>query len=99
MAAYFQLLNKSTGEAVSFNKLDEDICNHFGWPITDEYVYGWYNAIGMRVAVNGMTLEEVKTRFQEYIDKNDHAEYYTTLNNIIDFIAKTYTTESWHARG
>ena len=99
MAAYFQLINKTTGEAISFNKLDEDICNHFDWPITDEYVYGWYNAIGMRIAVSSMTLDEVKIRFQEYINANDHIEYYTTLNMIIDFIAETYTTESWHAIG
>jgi hypothetical protein len=102
MAAYFQLINLETGEATSFNKIDEEICAAFGWVVDDnKYAWDWYNTIGQRVAM-GMTLDEVRTKFIGYIVNNhgcNEVKYYTYLIGILNWISNNYTTNAWYSRG
>lgn len=105
MAAYFQLLSLTTGEATPFNQIDEEICAAFDTPVDPEqYVLGWYNAIGQRVAC-GKTLDQVRTTFIGYIieaiadpHKQNQIRYYTDLIGILNWISNHYTTEAWFAR-
>lgn len=105
MAAYFQLISFKTGESTPFNQIDEEICAAFDTPVTDDYVLGWYNAIGFRVST-GKTLDEVRTIFIGYIieaisdpHKQNQIRYYTDLIGILNWISQNYTTNSWYSRG
>jgi len=101
MAAYFQLLDRTTGEATSFTEIDKNLCQHFEQPVDeDKWLCDWYNSIGLRVAT-GQTLEQVRVRFTEYItegaeeDNKKKIEGYSNLILILDWIAEHYTTDSW----
>jgi hypothetical protein len=101
MAAYFQLLDRTTGEATSFTEIDKNLCQHFEQPVDeDKWLCDWYNSIGLRVAT-GQTLEQVKTTFLEYIIEGTKEsnvrkiEGYNNLVKILDWIAERYTTDSW----
>jgi hypothetical protein len=105
MAANFQLINKVTGQAGYFNAIDEEICAAFGWPMDEEnYIFGWYNAIGWRVAT-GNSLDQVRSIFIGYIIeallKNDYKQvrYYTTVIGILNYLTQHYTTDSWYTVG
>jgi hypothetical protein len=106
MAAYFQLISFKTGESTSFSQIDEEICAAFAHPVDpDQYICGWYNAIGARVAT-GNTLDQVRTTFIGYIieaiadpRKKNQVSYYTNLIGILNWITNNYTTNSWYSRG
>jgi hypothetical protein len=105
MAAYFQLISLTTGEATSFNQIDEEICAAFDQPVDpDKYLINWYNAIGQRVAM-GKSLDEVRTTFIGYIieaiSKGDNNQVigYTNLIGILNWITNHYTTNSWYSVG
>ena len=106
MAGYFQLINLATGEADTFNSIDEQLCAAFDTPVNpDEYLIGWYNAIGGRVAM-GKSLSEVREIFLSYIEeakidirKQNQIEYYNNLILLLDWISERYTTNSWYSVG
>ncbi len=92
MAAYFQLISKETGEAVSFNQIDEEMCAYFKQPVDeDKYLCNWYNSIGWRVAM-GKSLVEVA---QEFIAYGPEA---SDLLQITNWLIERYTTDSWIGR-
>ena len=46
--AFFQLIDKATGEPAKFNEIDEKICAAFHQPVDeDEYYLGWYDLVGL----------------------------------------------------
>lgn len=100
MAAYFQLLDKKTGEAVIFNKLDEDMCRFWNMPVdADKYFMGWYDAIGFRAAI-GKSFADIRKEFMGYTqeDNNKYVEYYLNLIEILDYIEERYDLNSWSGR-
>jgi hypothetical protein len=105
MAGYFQLINLVTGEADSFNHIDELMCAAFDEQVDpDKYLIDWYNCIGFRVAM-GKTLDEVRTVFIGYIveaiGKNDKNQitYYTNMIGLLNWLTNHYTTNSWYTVG
>lgn len=88
MPSCFQLINKETGEAEKFSKIDDKICAYFGVkPDPKKYVYLWYDIIGFNLAT-GKSFEE--QREMEWL-KND-----PELMQIIDFLDENYTSNNWY---
>lgn len=83
MAAYFQLFQN--GELQSFNKVDSEMCKHFGVECDPVNWYeNWYNTLGFSLAL-GHTWEQIR---QDWPHKKD----------IIDWMEKNYDANSWSGR-
>jgi hypothetical protein len=83
----FQLISKETREAEAFQRIDEAICKHFGWECdTVKYAYGWYDAIGFRVAC-GKSLQQVRDEFSGYVTES--------LQENVDYLSARFTTDAW----
>jgi hypothetical protein len=97
----FQLISKETREAEAFQRIDEAICKHFGWECdTVKYAYGWYDAIGFRVAC-GKSLQQVRDEFSGYVTESlqenamGEVQYYDRLVQIVDYLSARFTTDAW----
>lgn len=82
----FQLIDKKTGESVSFQDVDEKMCQHFRVPVSDKYYYKqWYETIGLGFAW-GVPEEKIRSTFPELV-------------SILDWILANYTVDAWAERG
>ena len=100
MANYFQLISKKTGEATSFNTIDDELCAHFGYDVNPEqYFAGWYQSIGGRIA-SGRSFEEIRKQFIEHGLEHDgkHKELYDMLVKILDYLKDNYDSSAWTSR-
>lgn len=101
MPNYVQLISKETGEATSFNAIDEELCNHFGYDIDPEkYFAGWYDSICGRLAC-GMSFDEIRERFVEHGKEYDgkNKRLYDMLINILEYLKEHYDSSAWASRG
>lgn len=106
----FQLLDRTTEEAVKFADLDIELCSHTNnLPHPVNYLAGWYDCIGLRIAL-GRTYDEMYQEFHEYaskpIDPNDvssvavqHSirEYYYFMIVLLRYINKHYKLSAWYS--
>lgn len=85
MAAYFQLINKSTGKADSFQLIDDNLRKHLGVEPNDEFWYNdWYDILGLAAAV-GKTWEQMWDLFPDHQGE-------------IDYLADHYDISCWAGR-
>lgn len=80
MAVYFQLFQNE--ELQSFNKVDSEMCEHFGAECDPvKWYQNWYNTVGFSLAL-GHSWDQV---YQDWPNKKD----------IIDWMRKNYTVNSF----
>lgn len=83
MAVYFQLFQNE--ELQSFNKVDSEMCKHFGVECDEKFWYqNWYNTVGFSLAL-GHSWDQI---YQDWPNKKD----------IIDWIKQNYTVNSFAHR-
>ena len=81
----FTLTSKATGKTEAFSKIDEDICAHLGVEVDPvEYVHGWYDSIGLGLAV-GKSFDEMLEIFKE-----------PETIKIVNFLKDHYTSDAWY---
>ncbi len=97
MAAYFQLISKVTGEPTAFQVIDEELCKEFDEPCHEtKYLWDWYLAIGMRVAL-GKTLVDIATELHNIAEECD--DYFSLqLCKVALYLDKHYDTNNWAGR-
>ena len=93
MAAYFQLLDKQTGEPTPFNLVDAELCEHFQQPIDPNlYLASWYDSIGFRAAL-GKTWEEIICEFETLIEQGE--EWAKAQLSIAQYLQTKYNLNNW----
>ena len=91
MPAYFQLYPKNSDEPAKFADVDDKMRAHFNAPPDpDKYLCGWYDSIGMRLAL-GQSFDEIRAEWFSY----NEAEGYDELIDILDWLEANYTPNSW----
>ena len=105
MPSCFKLLDKQTKEAVSLNKIDENICKEvLGIPVHDKkygggYVPGsfnWFDTIGFQIAT-GKPLGSQELR-DHYLKSDMWAEEAPVIGKILDHLEARYTSHSFYGR-
>jgi hypothetical protein len=97
MPNYFQLSRKSDPEnkPVRFVEVDEEICRFFNQePDPVKYVAGWYDSIGVRLAM-GMSLSGIKQEFEQEINKQGMESIYLALFKICEYLEENYNSNAW----
>ena len=86
----FQLLRG--GVAVPLDKVDEEMCRHFGRPCDPErYFESWYDIIGRKLAM-GERWDEIGATIAEH-----YAEF-PILAQIASWLEANFETRSWYER-
>lgn len=84
----FQLLDKKTGEPVRLNTIDERLCDELFEPCRPrEWLYGWYNYLGLGFAL-GRSMEEMKATFSDDED----------LLRVLSILERDYAVRCWAER-
>jgi hypothetical protein len=87
----FSLTRKGETEPMKLVKVDEAICQHFGWtPHMYRWAYNWYNIIGFEIAC-GKRLGSQELR-DWVADMPDSPE---ALLCILDFLEREFTDNAW----
>lgn len=85
MAAYFELISKTTGKPTIFQTIDDEMREHFGEPeSTTQWLENWYNTLGLSIALGG-TWETLRADWPN-------------KSRIVDWLEQHYTTRAWMAR-
>jgi hypothetical protein len=104
MAVNFQLIDKSTKEAVRLSLLDDEICKNVYNVDPHPRFYGgdvfnWYDTIGFMIAT-GMNLEDGDNSVRSYYQTSDiWQEELPIINKVIDYLQTKYTSKSWVSVG
>ena len=95
----FQLRDKLTGEPVSLNCIDEELCKEvlhcephsrfFGGNI-----FNWYDTIGYMMATNGWSIDSEEL-MNHYRNSDMWEEEFPLIERIINFLKGEYTSKSW----
>ena len=89
MANYIQLLDK-TGTPVSFQEIDEKLCNALNVPCDEKRYYcGWYDIVGYSGKDN---IRDIIQRFSEEIPTDNK------LIQALTWIDENYTLNAWYSR-
>jgi hypothetical protein len=90
----FQLIDRTTGEAESLNKIDEQICELLGRPVhSRDYVENWFDTIGFEIAM-GTPLESPE--MDKFLTtKWPHREHHA---KILAFLRERYGSDAWCQR-
>ena len=103
MPVCFQLYPKGSEKPIVLQRLDEELCNHFGVPVDPKNWFNdWYNAIGLPLAC-GKTFEQIREKLGEYIAEDKQRgdqfmlEMDETMVKIIDYLNERYTTNSFYS--
>ena len=87
---FIQFINKQTGNADSFPKIDDQICAFLGVkPDPDQYYLGWYDTIAFLAAM-GKTFDQI--REDRYVASQP------VLLRILDWLDARYTPSAWAGR-
>jgi hypothetical protein len=96
MPVCFQLFSKETNQPEKLSLVDDRLCAFLGvTPHEHNYVHGWYDSIGFRLAI-GKTFPQIREEFNEKISYE--AEYKSVYQNLIrclDWLEENYSTNSW----
>ena len=94
----FQLMRKAEPKAgaVVLQKVDEEICRHFGARVDQErWYYGWYDDIGFRLAL-GRNWEQIKAEFTGLVQKETkYKAVYERLLAITEYLEQNFVTDTW----
>lgn len=90
----FQLIDRTTGEAASLNKVDEEICALIDRPVDPRlYVENWFDTIGFEIAM-GTPLES--PAMDELLTKQwPHRIHHP---KILAFLREKYKSDAWVER-
>lgn len=99
MPACFQLTRKGESEPANLIEVDAEMCKHFNVECDPvKYHYGWYDSIGLRLAL-GWPFEKISGEYGERIaDTADQetVDYCVHMSKIISWLQENYTADSWH---
>lgn len=85
----FMLLDKTTGEPVSLQKVDDMMREAFGEPPNEkEWLYRWYDTVGFALAM-GRSWDETRKHF----------EGCENLQRAIDWLEMNFGADAWAERG
>jgi hypothetical protein len=88
MANYIQLFDKSNGEAVSFQIIDEKLCAALGVPCDEKRYFGeWYDIIGYSRCDTIAAVMEKTAKWND-ID----------LNRALAWLDEHYSLNAWCSR-
>lgn len=99
----FKLYSKETNEAVSLNKLDEDICNEvLNVPVHEtkygggyvEGAFNWFDTIGFQIA-SGKDLGSQELR-DHYLKSDMWAEEAPIVERILNYLEERYRSHSFY---
>ena len=86
--AYFQLIDKGTGEPARFNGIDEKLCSAFHAEVDeDKYFRGWYDIVGLCFCMGG-TWEKLRKIYEA-----DPAD--DEMLAVINWLEGRYEAEAW----
>jgi hypothetical protein len=102
MPACFQLIDRQTGQPAIFQQIDDKMRESFGAPPNDkEYMNGWYDSIGFRLAL-GKTWNDIRDEFElEYrsdVNSGRERSIYPRLISITNWLEDHYESSSWYQR-
>lgn len=100
MPVCFSLTYHGLTSPAPLGQVDAHICQALDLPFDDdEYVGGWYEYIGLRLAT-GQSFARIATGLQASIAEwPESAWYYWRLLRITHFLAEHYTTDAWREFG
>jgi hypothetical protein len=95
----FALTETGTDTRVPLARIDDEMCAYFGVePDPIKYHAGWYDIIGLRLAL-GKSLAEIRAEFDAPDDFRPDDEGYQAFRHhiveICDYLAARYTAECW----
>lgn len=96
----FQLIDKTTGQPVILQKLDDKICEHMGvTPDPVKYYRCWFDIIGFKLAC-GKNFDQIRADLNQLLeeDKDDPDEraFWEDLLKVLDFIVAGYESSAWY---
>lgn len=106
MPRCFQMTDVKTGDAATFNAIDEKICEFMKESVHDEfYCWDWYNSIGIPAScgddwqkIRETKLENVQRAIRRGNKTANHIMYYEGIVRIIDFLSPKYSLNGWYER-
>ena len=88
MAAYFQLISRTTGQPATFNEIDEELCELLEVPCdANKYICGWYDSIGFRAAM-GSTWDEIESE----------CNWCDEIKTIVQHLKANYDINNWSGK-
>lgn len=100
----FRLYPKGSADAAPLARIDEAICERFGWAVHPvRYVEGWFDTIGWGIAVRGHRLgsPELRAHVLNYGTDGDgnidpkYQDWTAKLILILDYLDAHYTSDAW----
>ena len=96
----FQLIDKSTGKAENFARIDSLICEHYGVPEHEtKFFMLWYDVIGFKLACGhsfARIREAMRNQVIEDIKNGDFSSIFEEwIIRITYFIEARYTSSAW----
>lgn len=102
MPVCFQLYRIGSQTPEIFQKLDDEMREHFGAPPDpDHYLNGWYDSIGIRLAM-GKSFHQIKEEFEKYreefkVEASEKSDIYGNLLCILEYIKERFTPNSFYS--
>lgn len=97
MPNYFTLTKIGESEPTPLAKIDEELCKHLGEPVDPvKYVHGWYDSIGLRLAI-GDSLQDIMAYYTERRKEKDDW-YYKAYCEMTEYLMNNYEPNSWASR-
>jgi len=80
----FTLTRKGEKEPTTMQKVDEELCQLLNQPVSDIWVIGWFNCVGLGLAC-GKTWSQLREIFEgsQYI-------------SVIDYLEKNFEVNTWY---
>jgi hypothetical protein len=101
MPACFQLIDKETGQPAIFQEIDDKMRESFGAPPDDKnYMNGWYDSIGFRLAIGkdwNAIREEFESEYRNDINSGVKSVY-PRLISITNWLEDHYSSNAWYTR-
>src|SRR4051812_30972376 len=103
MPQCFQLFNKvNSQEAVSLNRIDEEVCNLLGSQVHDRYYGGtgensfnWFDTIGFQIACGKpLGSEELK---EYYTSSSLWKKELPVILRILEYLESNYTSNAFYS--
>jgi hypothetical protein len=83
------------GGPVAFSKIDAELCQRLDLPFDDhQYTCGWYDAIGLALAM-GMTLPELVDHYRKEAEEDDPYPSAVIAWRIAAHLCEYYTSNAW----
>lgn len=96
----FQLTPVNGTEPAKLQEVDNRLWREVGKvePDPKKWFRGWYNTIGLKLAL-GKSFEEIRKDFWSYGRKStdeEERDYYADMMEVSDFLQDNYTANAWY---